>query len=632
MAKSIIIYDFETYSDVDLKEYGAWAYAHHPSTEILMCAYYDPKAHDSVQVAIGEEAIRAIPGLFSPDTVKVAHNAPFERHMIKGRFGTLPPPEEYIDTAAYAACYGLPRKLKDLAIALGVAQKDEAGTRLINKFSKPQTRKGVAFRRDLMSDPLDFMRFVDYCKQDVWVTYEILKVLSRQPFMQTDREKKVYYLSEQISDRGVPVSVEYAESAAALVAEDVARHEEAFTALSGVTKARSVQQVRAWLEQQGVPLGKSIDKDAVDALLARDDLSPHVREALELKKNITAGSLARFQTIRDFGSADGHLHGCLVYHGAHTGRYVGKGINLQNLPNVSFSSDRETVAALEQVKGGQWLGRDDMKKLIRACLKGPWIVSDFSAVEARVLAWLAGEQWVLDTFEAGKDIYVQTASMMYGVDYEEARQYRKQGKVAVLACGYSGSQGAIQAFSGDTFTREERQSMVDKYRHANPQIRAFWDKALRAFTHGGKIGDFVTVEVIGKTRKVILPSGRALFYHDVSFEKRPLTYVGRDGVEVTTKVMTPTFSKGGRRDVTSGGRLTENVTQAVARDLLVEALMRLDEKGFDVRCHVHDEVLVLKKEGDSAEEVTSLMSVTPEWAPGLPLEADTYECAVYRKE
>lgn len=212
MAKNILILDVETYSELDLKKHGAWAYAHHPSTEILMCAYYDPNQHSGVQVAIGEEAIRNIPGLFDKDTIKVAHNAPFERYIFKGRFGTLSSPEEYIDTAAYGVCYGLPRSLKDMANALGVDAKDEAGTRLINLFSKPVKKRGQMMRKDIMSDPLEFMRFVDYCKQDVWVTYQILKVLSTQPLMQTKLEKDIYHLSERINDKGVPVLTEEARN------------------------------------------------------------------------------------------------------------------------------------------------------------------------------------------------------------------------------------------------------------------------------------------------------------------------------------------------------------------------------------------------------------------------------------
>lgn len=631
MAKNVLVLDVETYSDLDLGDHGSWAYAHHPSTEILMCAYFDPKQHEEVQVAIGEEAIRNIPGLFDPDTIKVAHNAPFERFIFKGRFGVLAKPEEYIDTAAYGACYGLPRKLKFMAPALGVGYKDEAGVRLINKFSKPHTRRGVTYRNDLMSDPIDFMRFVEYCKQDVWITYLILKKLSAQPLMQTTLEKDIYHCMERINDKGVPLDTKFARDAQRLVDENIQGMNQKFREMTGGVNPNSPKQVREWLIANGVTPGKSLDADSVDALL-KTDIPEEVASALKVKKQLTKGSLARFETLANYGANDFKAHGCFAYYGAHTGRASGYGINFQNLPNGAFENDEETLQAMEEVSGGQWLGRDDMKKLIRACLKGRWIVSDFSAVEARVLAWLAGEQWVLDTFEAGKDIYVQTASMMYGVDYYDAVQYRKQGKVAVLACGYSGSQGAIEAFSGDTFTREERQSMVDKYRKANPKIKAFWDKALQAFTHGGKVGDFITVEVIGKTRKVILPSGRAIFYHDVTFEKRPLTYINRDGVEVTSRVMTPVFSKGTKRDATSGGRLTENWTQAVARDLLGEALLRLERNGFDVRCHVHDEVLILKQEGNTQDEVTKVMSVTPDWAPGLPLEAGTYECEVYRKE
>lgn len=937
----MIVLDFETRSEVDLRKVGAWAYAHHESTEILMCAYYDPKEHGSVQIAIGEEAIKNIPGFFDPNVKKVAHNAQFERYMIKGRFGVLPEPETFIDTAAYGVLYGLPRSLKDMANALNVEAKDEAGTRLINLFSKPQKR-GMKWR-DINTNTDEYIDFVNYCKQDVWVTYLILKKLAKMPYMQTPEEKELYHLSERINDKGVPVDVPFTRTAARLVEETISSNKKKFEQMTGVDNANSRQQVMSWLESEGVEVGDKLDKDAISDYLANGTVPSHVKEALEVKRTLTAGSLARFQTLADYGAVDGAIHGCFQYAGAHTGRYAGKGINFQNLPNGSFDNDNETLEAMDKVRHGQWLGSEDMKKLIRASIDGGnygWIVSDFSAIEARVVAWLAGEQWVLDTFEAGKDIYVQTASMMFGVSYDEAWQYRKQGKVAVLAClaegtkvltkehglvpiekitrcmevwdgvewvshdgllykgmkhvityqglratpnhkvwvkekttpvtleyaatrglrllrtgvggqairvsegdqtiqkrrqsarsmrrlrratlgvleqptirenvrvprvlkkaeipvptvvgttcnsakttlpesrkqgvqtlrwarhnvrlpqrprsvpmgrgkprdtrrrnfrtrqnrqqqrlrtrkptmvykvraklqqanlkpqgrtrlgilpllaehsrkeatrwtnkrrnyqgspvsrqretkklayhtekvrvfdilnagkrhrftannvlvsncGYSGGQGAIEAFSGDTFTREERQDMVDKYRQANPNIRKFWYTAEKAFWHGGKAGEFITVEVHGATRKVILPSGRAIFYHDVRKEPRIQTFHDAEGNPYRKKVMTLLFSKGGKTDTTTGGRLVENWTQAVARDLLGSAMLRLDKHGHDIRMHVHDEVLVLAKEGTTEEEITSLMSVTPDYAPGLPIEAGTYRCKVYRKE
>lgn len=613
-----IILDFETYSECDLKRYGAYAYAQHPSTEILMCAWLDTEEENpKTRIAVGEENALDIPGILDPEVTKIAHNAEFERFILQARSGVTQPVEAFIDTAAFGALMGFPRPLKHMAIAMGVDEKDEAGTRLINLFSKTQ-RGGK--RNDMATHTNEYIDFINYCIQDVDTTSQMWDKFAKVPLMLTDTERRIHYLSERINAKGIPVDVELAQTCANHVKKIKALDKQRVEELTGLANANSVPQFKAWLGSEGIETD-STDKAHLEAILERDDLKEHVREALELKKNLAIGSLARFQTIADYGSVDGHVHGTMLYAGAHTARWVGKGVQPHNLPKTSYDSDAEVQAAVDKVKRGELLEKTEYKKLLRSTFDGGehgWIVSDFSAIEARVIAWLAGEQWVLDAFEEGKDIYIETAAQMYGVSYEDAKPLRPKGKIAVLALGYAGGLNALKAF-GYQGTDEEGWEQVRTWRRANPNTTRLWEKAEHAFLHGGQAGEFIKVGVFGDRRNVVLPSGRTIVYRGVKVAQ----VQGRRDI---------TFINQGKTDHTHGGKLIENWTQAVARDLLGEALLRLDDAGYDVRAHVHDEVLVLAREGDSAGDVEAIMGDAPEWAKGLPTDADTYRCKRYRKE
>lgn len=563
--QSVVCVDFETRSECDLKTHGAWAYAHHETTEALMCAWRDlTDPEGKTHLAVGEEAIRLIPGLFDPEVTKIAHNAQFERYILKGRFGDTQPVESFYDTAAQAVIYGYPRHLGELAKALGVAEKDTAGTRLINLFSKP--KKGGGFH-DALDRTEDFLAFCNYCIQDVDTTVEVYEKLSTAPYLMTPTERDVYHLCERINDRGVPVDVELSTLSAQAATEIQARDKAEIERLTGVANANSVQQLRAWLAEQGVETPK-LDKATVDELLAQGVGDDTVKKVLTLKRELALGSLARFQTIADYGSVDGKAHGIFLYYGAHTGRAAGRGVQPHNLPRDSFASDDEVLENITAIKSGETLDKTSYKKLLRSTFDGGehgWIVSDFSAIEARVVAWLAGEQWVLDAFADGKDIYIETASQMYNLLYEEAREYRKQGKVATLGFGFGGGVNALRAF-GYECTDEEGWELVTAWRKANPRIVKWWAQLEHAFIYGGQAGQFISVIKRDDKRFVKLPSGRFMVYRNVEVSKRQ----GKTHI---------TFVQGsGKKDHTYSGRLAENCIAGDAEVLTEKrGWIRLDD-------------------------------------------------------
>jgi DNA polymerase len=322
----------------------------------------------------------------------------------------------------------------------------------------------------------------------------------------------------------------------------------------------------------------------------------------------------KFGTALDAMNEDSRLRGGFRFFGAHTGRWAGRGVQPHNLPREQLDTELDTeMAILDLLLTGETDART-LKALVRALFVGPFTVSDYSSIEARVISWLAGEQWALDAFYAGRDIYVETAKRMGGLT-------RSQGKVAVLALGFNGGIKSLQAM-GAQGDDGQLQFLVDQWRAANPAICAFWKTMGEAFRLGGPVGPHITIEKDGSSRYMRLPSGRAIGYHDCRFEWTETRYGPK---------MQPSFrdSRRGWQQRTYGGRLSENATQAVARDILAEALVRVDAAGHAVVGHVHDEMIV---EGEvPLEELTRLMTVPPDWADGLPIDAAGFSCRRYRK-
>lgn len=620
MAKLYI--DIETYSEINLPKSNAYRYAEDPSFLMLMAAYAIDD--EPVKVVFGADCLE-IPGLWDTDTViRVAHNAPFERICYSAalhKTGELEPltyldPADWHDTQAIAGVYGYPQKLAELARALGGAQKDEAGTRLISLFCKPN-RQG---KRNLPEDfPKEWEEFVAYCVQDV----ETLRSVDKQlPDWPTEMEYRVYLADQAVNDRGIKVDAEMAAAAVEVAEANALNQTAEIVALTGIGNPNSGPQMLAWLRGQGVR-APNMQKATVDALLTDPALDPLPRQVLEIRQELALVAAKKYTAALDRINADERLRGSFHYFGAHTGRWAGRGVQLQNLPSATLGSkddddptiERKIAAGVLDLKLGLGADSHTLKALVRAMFTGPFTVVDYSAIEARVVAWLAGEQWALDAFAAGRDIYVETAERMGGLT-------RKEGKVAVLALGFNGGINSLRVMGAEG-SDDKLKFLVRQWRTANPSIVELWADMQEAFRYGGPVGDLVYVEKDGADRYIRLPSGRAIAYHDLKSR-----WVEKWGDRVQQISYADPKNLKGRVD-TYGGRLVENITQAVARDVLAEALVRLGDHGYRAVGHVHDEILV---EGAySIEVISGIMSESPAWADGLPLGAEGYHCRRYRK-
>lgn len=593
--------DFETRSAVDLRKSNVYRYVECPFFEVLLCAWSDG---GPVHVAEGEDEIKQIPGLFDPSTTLIAHNAGFDRIILS----TLGPTEieQWTDTMAMAAEAGLPQGLDALARALGVQPKDSAGTRLINLFSRVGAR-GWSLPSE---KPEQWAQFREYARGDVET---LLGVWENLPKM-TAREYRVWQVDQRINDRGMRVDVSLARVAVTAAEQNQAEHKAEVTRLTGIQTPGSTQQLLAWFGSSGLDL-PNLRADTVTNALS-GDLTPEQRRILELRQHLALTASKKFTAALDSVCDDGRVRGAFRYHGAHTGRWAGRGLQPQNLPRATV--ENVDAAILDLLTGN---GADPMtlKGLVRSLFLGPLTVVDYAQIEARVLAWLAGETWAVEAFAEGRDIYVETAERMGGLT-------RAQGKVAVLALGYGGSVGSLRVM-GAAGSTQELKGFVTRWRKSNRRITAFWDRLGTVVENGGQVGKHLVARRIGRDFTLRLPSGRTLVYRNTRWED----YVVKDS---TTGE--PIYKSGWRYDEprsknrigTYGGRLAENVTQAVARDVLAEALVRLDEQGYPVVAHVHDEILV---EGEDLTGVVETMKVPPFWSSGLPIDAVGEVVDRYRK-
>ena len=471
-------------------------------------------------------------------------------------------------------------------------------------------------------------------------------------------EQQVWYVDQRINDRGILADVNLARRGIEIAEGIKNRSLRSIELYTKLENGRSRNQFFGWVADQllrggiitqveegvyifpdtGEPFD-TIDKKMVSYLLERDDISIAVREVLNLRAMSNAASVAKFNAYLRLADPFQHrVRGAMQFFGAHTGRWAGRGVQFQNLPRNTAGGEEETEALVAKAMSnkGYDLTLDDLKPLIRACVTAPegkeLTVCDYSAIEARVIAWLAGEEWVLEAFREGRDIYVETASRMFHVPYEEAKALRSKGKVAVLALGYNGGVNALRVMGGEG-SDEELQELVWAWRAANPNIARFWKDLESAFRLGyGKVGQFLEVQSgANNARRIVLPSGRVVYYHGV--HTRPMMKFGK--VFQVLHFKDPKNISGDAWLTTYGGKLSENVTQAVARDVLANALINLEENGAEVVAHVHDEVIC--QSGLSVDKVAELMGVSgspffPAWAEGLPLAAAGYTCKRYRKE
>ena len=643
--------DIETFSDVDLIRCGVYKYADSPNFEMLLFAYAvdDGDVH-IIDIAGGEELPEEIIQVIKSDTVvKTAYNAQFERVCLS-RYLKLPEgeylnPQSWYCTAVQAAELALPLSLADVGSVLGLErQKMTEGKELIKYFCvpcKPTKSNGNRTRNRPCHDINKWETFKKYCMRDVDVERQIADKLKMYPIR--DEEHRLYVLDQIINDRGVLVDSELAEQAVKLNSIQTTVAVEQAYMITGLENPNSVTQLKQWLKENGVEI-ESLSKKAVKSLA--DETDGDVSEMLKLRLLMAKTSVKKYEAVIRSVCSDNRVHGMMRFCGANrTGRWSGNILQPQNLPQNHLP---DLTLARDIVKDGDFEMLDMMfgnvpnvlSELIRTILipkpNHRFIVADFSAIEARVLAWIAGEQWRIDTFKNGGDIYCASASKMFKVPVEKHGvngELRQKGKISELACGYGGSVGALKNMGAVEMGVQENelQGLINDWRNANPHIVRFWYEVGNAAMKAIKEKTTVPLGklVFAYERGILfirLPSGRRLSYI------KPRIGTNRFGGDSITYMGINSAKKWDRLE-TFGGKLTENIVQGTARDLLANALINAANAGYDTVFHVHDEIICEVPNGyGSVDELCKLMCIKPEWADGLPLNADGFECEYYKKE
>ena len=643
--------DIETFSDVDLIRCGVYKYADSPDFEMLLFAYAvdDGDVH-IIDIAGGEELPEKIIQAIKSDTVvKTAYNAQFERVCLS-RYLKLPDgeylnPQSWYCTAVQAAELALPLSLADVGSVLGLErQKMTEGKELIKYFCvpcKPTKSNGNCTRNRPCHDINKWETFKKYCMRDVDVERQIADKLKMYPI--SDEEHRLYVLDQIINDRGVLVDSELAEQAVKLNSIQTAVAVEQAYMITGLENPNSVTQLKQWLKEKGVEI-ESLSKKSVKSLA--DETDGDVSEMLKLRLLMAKTSVKKYEAVIRSVCSDNRVHGMMRFCGANrTGRWSGNILQPQNLPQNHLP---DLTLARDIVKDGDFEMLDMMfgnvpnvlSELIRTVLipkpNHRFIVADFSAIEARVLAWIAGEQWRIDTFKNGGDIYCASASKMFKVPVEKHGvngELRQKGKISELACGYGGSVGALKNMGAVEMGVQENelQGLINDWRNANPHIVRFWYEVGNAAMKAIKEKTTVPLGklVFAYERGILfirLPSGRRLSYI------KPRIGTNRFGGDSITYMGINSAKKWDRLE-TFGGKLTENIVQGTARDLLANALINAANAGYDTVFHVHDEIICEVPNGyGSVDELCKLMCIKPEWADGLPLNADGFECEYYKKE
>ncbi|EOT27656.1 DNA polymerase bacteriophage-type [Eubacterium sp. 14-2] len=636
--------DLETFSSVDLTKCGVYRYASSPDFDILLFGYsVDSGEVRVVDLACGEEIPADIVAALSDDSViKWSYNNNFERVCLSNYFGTWFEPGSWRCTMVWAAYLGLPRSLEDVGAVLGLEkQKLSEGKELIRYFCvpcKPTKANGGRMRNLPEHDREKWERFKAYNLRDVEAEMQIQQRLAKFPVPEFIWEE--YRQDQEINDRGIGVDMEMVKQAIAMDGRSKAELSVAMKELTELENPNSVQQMKRWLLENGVETD-SLDKKAVAAML--EGAPEPLKTVLTLRQQLAKSSVKKYQAMENAVCADSRAHGMFAFYGANrTGRYSGRIIQLQNLPQNHIP---DLAQARELVKAGDFDALamlyedvpDTLSQLIRTAFVPQngrkFIVADFSAIEARVLAWLAGERWVSEVFEKGGDIYCETAARMFHCRVEkhgENAELRQKGKQATLSCGYGGSVGALKAMGAleAGMTEDELQPLVDSWREANPNIvQLWWDvdraakecikKRMPTETHG------IRFDYQSGMMFTTLPSGRRLAY------VKPRIGANRFGGESVTYMGVGGTKKWERLE-SYGAKFVENLVQGIARDILCHAMQTL--KNCAIVGHIHDEIIIEADRRMSVEAVCEQMGRTPSWAKGLLLRADGYSCEWYQKD
>ena len=639
--------DIETYSSEDLLKSGVYRYAEAPDFTILLFAYaFDDEEIQLVDLANGEVLPEKITeALTDPKIIKTAYNANFERTCIAAYLKMKMPPEQWRCSAVAAAELGLPQTLAGVAEALGLQeQKDARGKALINYFSKPckPTKVNGGRTRNLpQHDSEKWAVFKEYCVQDVTVERAIKKKISRFPMAES--EQRLWEIDQRILDCGVAVDSLLAQNAISYNNTHKEDCKMQLQTITGLANVNSVAQLKRWIEERTGEVVPSLDKKNLKTILTttKDEI---LKKVLRLRAETAKTSVAKYEAVERSVCKDGRVRGILQFYGANrTGRWAGRILQVQNLPQNHL---QDLDLARELVQGGEYdlfhmlfPVPQTLSELIRTVLIPSegcrFIVSDFSAIEARVIAYLADETWRLNVFAEGGDIYCASASQMFHVPVVKHGingHLRQKGKIAELALGYGGGTKALIDMGALDMglNEEELPELVNMWRTSNPAIVRFWrtvqDAAMdaikgkpRRLPHGISFIREAGILFIG------LPGGRRIAYvkpeiGENRFGGKSITYMGINNGKW-------------QRLETWGGKLVENIVQAFARDCLAENIIKLDKVGYRVVFHVHDEVILDVPKGvSSAQEIAALMGEPIPWAQGLPLNADAYECEYYRKD
>lgn len=700
--------DIETFSDVDLKKAGLYRYAESPAFDILLIAWavdrgpvrivdltVDPGADGAGANYIALQDFYRV--LYDPDTILHAYNAAFEHGCINTWLRRQGRPEIPLNrwrcTMAHGLYCGYTAGLAATGEAMGLPQdkrKLGIGGALIRKFcvpQKPTKARPTATRIRPQDEPEKWELFKTYCKQDVETEREIERRLSKWPM--PDREQRLWELTTEANVTGVGVDMELVRSAIAVGEAEQADMLAEARQISGLANPKSVQQLMKWLNAELDTEGETeitdLRKQTVVELLQTGVGSDKAERMLELRQLMSKTSTKKYDALEAAVCADGRVKGMMFYYGANrTGRWAGRIVQPQNLPqnhldSLDFARERVKARDTEMVKVAFGSVPDTLSQLIRTAFVPAdgkrFAVADYSAIEARVVAWLAGETWVLDAFRAGKDIYCATASQMFGVPVEkhgENAHLRQRGKVATLALGYGGGESALVAMGALRMgiPEDDLPEIKVKWRQANPAICGLWrrveDAAMRTVRTGdpqtvqikvydpdrareneartqaapGSYSDYFRVGAAITFRRetdpatdqdfltVELPTRRKLFYARPRLAPAPRF---PDRLSLQYMSVNQTSKKWAATD-TWGGKLVENITQAVARDCLAETLLRLQEMGLTAAFHVHDEVIVEVDSESDLDTILDIMAAPLDWAPGLPLKGAGFTCDYYQKD
>ncbi len=656
----ILSIDIETYSDLDIKKVGGYKYAE--NCEVLLFAYaWDDEPVKIVDLAAGEVLPDDVLGALTDNEItKCAYNAQFERTVLSHYLHRRSPdvPFQFLDpvswscTMVHALTLGLPGGLEGVSKALRLADdkaKMSVGKQLITYFCKPckPTKVNGGRERNLPEHaPEKWATFRDYCVRDVVAEREIRHRLSGFPVR--GEERRLWELDQRINDRGVRIDAQLVSEAIAFDADFKGRVLAHAKALTGLPNPASGEQLRRWIYKNEGFVPESLAKDTLPELMTQIQ-KPEVKEMLKLKQLMSKTSVKKYEAMSRARCDDGRVHGLLQFYGANrTGRWAGRLVQVQNLPRNSMAELDDARALLrsgdtEAIEMIYAHPLDVLSQLIRTAFVPRdgyrFMVADFSAIEARVIAWLADEKWRMKVFADGGDIYCASASKMFGVPVEKHGvngHLRQKGKIAELALGYQGSIGALKAMGADKMglSDEELQEIVNSWRKASPHIKQLWYDVDAAALRTVRECRAVTLHhgVAFSYRKGILflrlPSGRKLAYVrpkvevEPEFNREGLTY---EGSEQTTGKWT--------RLRTYGGKLVENIVQAIARDCLAAAMARLEAEGYQIVMHIHDEVVIeCPADACDLDNVCRIMGEPIDWAKGLILTADGYVTDYYKKD